>query len=113
MNCHLYPNDQIPLRNERTINLPITNIHISYKLALYSVPRLFIHANAPTHITMDINDPAGAANPIGNRVSGYMTDARYDPGILAHTMCYHIVNKPYIGFAIGTEISGEAEVDSC
>lgn len=62
---------------------------------------------------MDINDPAGAANPIGNRVSGYMTDARYDPGILAHTMCYHIVNKPYIGFAIGTEISGEAEVDSC
>ena len=23
------------------------------------------------------------------------------------------MNKPYIGFAIGTEISGETEVDSC
>ena len=55
---------------------------------------LFIHTNAPTHITMDIKDPAGAANPIGNRVSGYLTDARYDPGILAHTMAIMLCINP-------------------
>ena len=34
----------------------------------------------------DRSDPAGAARPIGYRVSGKSFDARYAPGIRTHTM---------------------------
>ena len=37
-------------------------------------------------MSAEMSDPAGAARPIGYRVSGNSFDARYAPGIRAHTI---------------------------
>lgn len=38
------------------------------------------------HIITDRNEPIGAAIPIGNKVSAYIFDARYDSGMRAKTI---------------------------
>ena len=43
-------------------------------------PRLFIQKYTITQIITDNNDPAGAASPIGNNVSGYHSENKYDAG---------------------------------
>lgn len=43
-------------------------------------------ANAATQMSTDKSDPAGAASPIGNKVSVKYLDAKYAPGMRTQTM---------------------------
>lgn len=46
----------------------------------------FIHTKAAPQITTEIMEPAGAAHPMGYRVSAKWVDAQYASGILASKM---------------------------
>ena len=59
-----------------------------------SLECLFIHIYAPTHIMTESTEPAGAASPIGNKVSAYNFDARYEPGTLTNTIDKILCTKP-------------------
>lgn len=45
------------------------------------------------HIITDKREPAGAAIPMGNRVSGYRAEAKYAPGILTRIMARKLCRK--------------------
>ena len=63
-------------------------------------PRFFIPKYTMTQIITDNSDPAGAANPIGNSVSGYHAENKYDTGkrtnAIARILCINpMYDLPY------------------
>lgn len=60
--------------------------HLWHQLVQPNFECLTIYAYTPTHITTDSSEPAEHTSPMGNSVSGYSTDARYDIGMRTQTI---------------------------